>query len=294
MSKTKVVQGGDMFFKDDIRIDDTNITSTLSLPDTPIFSRDELRIMYNGHIFVATKTSTPNAQIKVYTLEFGLKEAKSPKEKEDKYFSDNSNLIDKIKSDFIKKCVRGISILDDDKHPLKGALGTQIGSELVERVVKEYDSKISPRAYTPPPGKGLITKLSDGSILNSYMNDCERVLLLDGKAYDLETIPEYISIFKNSFKPSFYKEVKKKCASASPEEIYQFLTDNSDKIHRKALPYVRNKIWYSNRSFKLLLDETYWIPQFRGKVDDLVSKYQKLIERKIKIDAIKESLGCKE
>lgn len=292
MEKNKVVQGGDMFFKDDIKIDDTKIASKLSLPDLPIFSRDELQVIYNGRIFVATKNSTPDAQIKVYTLDFGLEETKPPKEQEEKYFS--SKPVNELKEDFIKKCIKGISVLGDDKYPLKDALGTQIGSELIERIEKEYDSKISPANPTPPPGKSLITKLSDGSVFNSYMKDCERILIIDRKVYNLQTIPEYLSIFQQSFKPTFYQEVKKKCASATPEEIHKLLTDNSDKLHRKAFQYVRNKIWYNNRSFKLLLDGIYWIPQFRGKVDSLVSEYQTLIERQIKIDAVKEHLGGKE
>jgi len=274
----KVVEGDDMFFKDDIQIIDVEIAAPLSMPSNlPIFSRDELQIFYDGHIYVAVKERTPDALIKVYTETFGLKEIESPKEQEDEYFSGNSTLIDKLKADFIERAVNGISLLDDGS--LKGTLGPQISSELIEKITQEYAS------LTP---SGTSTKFNDGSVFNSYMKDCEQMLVLDGKAYKLITIPEYISKFQKSFEKSFYKKVQSMCCSAAPEEVYQLLTDNSHFVHRKVLPMVRNKIWHSNRSSKLLLDGTYWLPEFEGKTDNFVSKYEKLLERKIKIDTAKK------
>jgi hypothetical protein len=114
------------------------------------------------------------------------------------------------------------------------------------------------------------------------------VLLLDGKVYRLLTIPDYISKFQGSFEPKFYKDVQCKSGSATPEETAQLLTNNSDKIHRKALPLVRNKIWHSDKSFKLQVDGTYLIPEFEGKLSNLAAMYQKWLELKIKIDAAKE------
>ena len=283
----KVVQGDNMFFKDDVQIIDSEIATPLNMPpNIPIFSRDELQIFYNGHIFVATKETTKDALIKVYTLTYGLKEIESPKEQEDKYFSDNSALTDKLKADFIERSVNGIC-LQNNEH-LRGNLGTQISAELIERVTQEYSSLTNPITSAPLSVKGLIAKLNDGSLFNSYMKNFERALLLEKKLYSLATIPEYISKFQQSFNSDHYDNILNKCSSATPEEVYKILTDNSDKIHSKVLSLVRNKIWHSDRSFKLFLDGIYWIPEFKDKVDNSVSNYQRLLERKIKIDAAKK------
>jgi len=286
MRKPKVVAGDTMFFKDDIQIIDAELAVSLAIPsEIPIFSRDELQILYNGHIFVATKDKTNDREIKIYTQTYGLKEIESPKEQEDKYFLDYKTLIDKLKSDFIDRTVNGISIINSNS---KDILPIQLSSELVERITNEYGSFTQAKKYHSPPGKDVITKNNDGSIFNSYIHGYERVLLLDGKVYNLSTMPEYISIFQRSFEKEFYKEIQKKAYSATPEEVAKLLNNNSEKVHRKALPAVCNKIWHSNRSFKLLLDGIYWIPMYKEKVDNIIPVYEKLLERQIKIDAAKE------
>jgi hypothetical protein len=283
----KVVQGDDMFFKDDIQIIDMEIATPLSMPSPiPILSRDEMQIFYNGHVFVATKKKTKDAQVKIYTQTFGLEEVDAPKKQEDKYFSDNQTLIDKLKADFIERSVNGVSVSDST---IKGILGPTISSELVEKITREYSSVTPSGKHHTPPGKGLVTRNNDGSVFNTHVKGCERLLILEEKAYSLSTLAEYISKFEKSFKPSFYLQVQKKCQSmnTTPEEIAELLTKNADTIHRKALPMVRNKIWFSKRSFKLHLDDNYWVPEFEGKTDKLRSIYEKLLERQVKIDAAK-------
>jgi hypothetical protein len=276
----KVIRGGNIFFEDDIKIIDAELDCPLNLPAMPIFSRDELQIFYNGHVFVASKKPDKDKQIKVYTMTFGLEETDSPKAQEERYFSDNSAVIDKLKRDFVERVINGISVLD---MSTRGDI-SQLGKELAERINQRYSAILKPAKQTSA-GSGLIAKLEDGSIFNSEVSGCERVLILDKKVYELLTMREYISIFKESFDSSFYKKVQEACNSSTLEEISKMMLDNKDKIHRKVLPMVRNRIWHSDRSFRLYLDETYWIPQFRDNTSSLVTAYQKLIEKKVKIDA---------
>jgi hypothetical protein len=278
----KVVRGGNMFFEDDIKIIDSELDISLNLPSPPIFSLDELQVLYNGHVYLATKKKSDSGRIKVYTNVFGLKETDSPKPQEDKYFAENSDFIEKQKKDFIERVVNGISDLGSDSGRMMA--DPQIGQELAERINKVYSKMIKPDRQSDG-GKGLITKLEDGSVFNSEMQGCERILLLDNKVYELFTIPEYISIFKNSFEGGFYNELEKESNLLSPKEISDMIYKNKDKVHKKVLPMVRNKIWHSDKSGELYLDETYWIPQFKSDNNCLVQTYQKLLEKKIKTDA---------
>ena len=278
----KVIRGGNMFFEDDIQIIDSELDAALSLPAPPIFSRDELQIGYNGHVYVASKTPQKTGRIKVYTMTFGLKEVDSPKVQEDKYFSDNSDMINKQKQNFIERVVNGITEIDPSL--IKSKAGSQISQELSDRISKVYE-KINKPQKQNPAGKGLITKLDDGSVFNSEMQGCERVLILDRKIYDLLTIPEYVSIFQNSFEPTFYKKLEKDCTTLTPQEVSEIISKNTDKIHRKVVPKVRNKIWHSNHSGEIYLDGTYWIPHFRSENYDGAELYQKLLEKKIKVEA---------
>ncbi len=279
----KVIRPGGMFFEDDVKIIDAELDVPLNFPKPlPIFSRDELQILYNGHVYVASKTPSDDRRIKVYTCVFGLEETESPKTQEDQYFSANSSLLDKIKSDFVERVVNGVT--DISSARVRASAGSQLGKELADRIVSIYEKMIRPDSQVST-GKGLIAKLNDGSVFNTDMKGCEQVLVLDRKLYDLVTISQYLSIFETSIAPAFYKELQKASETLTPEEISKMMTKNKDKIHRKVLPMLRNKIWHSDKSGELFLDGTYFLPQFRQGYNELVESYQKLFERKLKIDA---------
>lgn len=265
----KVIRGGNMFFEDDIKIIDAELEKPMALPQPlPVVSRDELQIFYNGRIYLAVRSSGKN-HIKVYTLEFGLEETESPKVQEDRYFADNSGLIKKLSTGFVSSVMAGISILN-----IRDAQA--LSSELINRINQKYNQNKQPASGA---------KANDGSVFNSEINSYERVLVLDGKVYDLLTIPEYVSVFEKAFDKTFYASFQEACRTLTPEEISKMIDSNKDKVHRKALPLVRNKIWHSERSGRLYLDGAYLIPQFRGKLDDLKSQYQRFLEKKVKIDA---------
>ncbi len=271
----KVVDGGEMFFKDDIQIIDVELGSPLSIPvPLPIIDKDELQIFYKGQIYLLTeekgKEAIPDALFKAYTCNFGLREIATAKEHEVDYFTRNKKHFDQQKSDFIERTVNGIDVLDDE---LKGTLGPQISSELVERITQEYASLIS-------------SSTAAASVFESFTTD--RLLVRDGRVYSLLTIPEYIERFENGIRPSFYKKLLPFSVSATPEEIYKKITENENNVRRNAFPMLRNKIWHSQRSSKFLLDDIYWIPQYEGGLDELHKKYKKLLGRKVKIDAAKE------
>jgi len=272
-----------MFFEGDIKIIDAELDSPITLPTPiPVFSRDELQVFYNGHIYVASKNPADERKIKVYTMVFGLEEIASPKIQEEQYFSANSTLFDKLKSEFIERVVNGIN--DIGSGSVRARAGSQLGQELIDRINGVYANMKKP-AIQNLAGKGLITKLEDGSLFNTEMQGCERVLALDRKFYDLYTIPEYVSIFQGSMTPEFFKELQKASQSQTPEEISAMITKNKDKVHRKVLPMVRNKIWHSDKSGELYLDGTYFVPQYRAGYNEATEAYQKLLEKKLKIDA---------
>src|SRR3989344_6943406 len=274
----KVIRGGSVFFQDDVKIIDSELDSSLNLPlPLPIFLKDELQILYKGHIFTAGKNAPNESYLKCYTLTFNLQAIDTPKAQEDKYFLENAALLDKIKNNFIGRVVNCISDISDTSKRMP-----QLGSELTRIINEKYPSKAKTDKNS---GKGLISMLNDGSVFNEEMLECGRILIIDKKVYDLLTLPEYISNFENSFEKTFYKKVHEFSKSAAPEDISKMISENKEKINRKVLPKVRNNIWHSERSAKLYLDGTYWIPQFRGTYDALISAYQKILEKKVKVDA---------
>jgi hypothetical protein len=277
----KIVRGDDMWFKDDIQIIDSEIAEPLSLPkNIPIFSRDEMHILYNGHIFAASYSKTAHGLVALCGMEFGLEELETPKQQEAKYFAENEDAIRKLKKDFLERAVEGVSI-----DYAKNVLGAAISSELVEKVAQQY-ACVKP-AKAPLPGKGLIQRLDEESVFGN-MNGCEKLMLLDDKVYSLQTIPEYLEESIKAFRPEFRAEISKIKADTAPEDVVRFIDENRQHVTRKGGPAIIGRVWHSERSFKLYLDGVYWLPEHLGKKQDLVNQYRKLIERLIKIDAAKE------
>lgn len=275
-----------MYFLDDIKIIDTEVSAGLSLPTPqPIFSKDELMVFYKGHIFVPSKEQDPGAMIKIYTMEFGLAERDLPKKQEEEYFANHSKRIETLKENFLERAVNGLSVPEEGEA--MGVLGPQIGNDLTEKITQEY-SQYTQKAAHDSAGGGLITKADDGSVFGKYMHECKRALALEGRLYQLATIPEYISLFQSSFQPAFFSDAMDMAKTATPKVVSEYLSANSDKVNRKALPLVRNKIWYSERSFEIRLDGRYWVPQMLTSMDSIIDKYGKLLERRLKLDASKE------
>lgn len=299
----KVVQGADIFFKDDVKIIDSEIAAPLSLPVPyplfSLFSEEGLLLIYKGDIYATKKgaasgkpdklgeTDKSDNLIKLYSDVYLLGKASAIRDEEEKYFSTNKSKIDKLKEDFIERSVNGIYI--HELKDTKSSLGPHIASGLEKKINDYYNTAGTPAsahaAGTTAPA--LAANASD-SVFGTYMPDLQKILLADSRVYNLVTLPEYISKFEQSFKPSFFADVLAMSQTATPEEVSKYLTQNADKVHRKALPLVRNKIWFNDRSVKVLLDRTYWIPQLACKADELAKKYAKCIEQKVKQDAAKE------
>jgi hypothetical protein len=301
-SNGKIIDGEDLFFKDDVQIHKSQLEKKLSLPAPTLCQRDELQIIYKGNVFVIAKNpreSLPKTEIKVYTNVYGLQRAKAAdggaetiKSIEDRYFRENQDEISKAVHDMVSKSVTGIPLTlkkDDDSGDTACLVTNQIGSQLVDKINEHYASMKSSLPRNTG-GTGVISDSKDGSEFNNYFSGSIGLLVLDRKLYYLETMQEYIAKFQKAFEPSFYKEINSKCAAATPEEVADLLEKNAGKVHPKALPTIKNKIWLSKRSFKLYMDGTYFVPHCAGSVDKLEQEYSMRLEMKAKIDGVKKYL----
>ncbi|MBU0666026.1 MAG: hypothetical protein ABIC91_03635 [Nanoarchaeota archaeon] len=285
----KVVTGGDIFFKDDIKIIETEIEEPLKIPTPlPIFDLDEQKIIYNNHLFQLTDKPKTNDFVQVYFKRYWLVENSKPKDLEDAYMQKHLNQIQNLKEDFIERVINGTSIMGEKATITNSFIGKQISQELIEKISSSYSTFTSSIVHEKLPGKGDISRLNDKSVFGEYLKNCSRVMIFDDKMYQLETIPEYLQKFKSSFEPKFYQSLGKMVKNTTPEEIYKFLSDNSELVHEKALPLVKSKIWHSKESFQLFMDGTYWLPTYIDNLTNIQNDYQKLLERKMKLDAVKE------
>jgi hypothetical protein len=292
MGKTgTIVEFSDMFFEDDFKIDTSKISNTISIPvSLPVLSIDELTILYMGKIYFAYDDIKPEDKnhIKIYTKTLALRDGGSTKKYEEEYFKNNAALIDKLKKDFMNKVV-----IPDSNIPASVAanIAKSIGEELKRKILAHYDPIIKSleKSLTefPEHKKGSLTMLKDDSLLNKYFTLSRRSLILEDRVYTLLTFKEYLVKFEESIEPKFYESTTKLLESKNltPEEFTKYLDDNSDNIHPKAFPRIKNKIRHSDRSSRLFLDGIYWIPEYYGNISAIVDSYKSMIEMKIKVES---------
>lgn len=289
----KVVKGYEMVFSDDVSLVEAKIPMQLAIPrPLPVISEDELLIFYNCRVFKASQFKKGRHMIKIYKSTFSLEEAETPKQQEDKYLSDPA--VKKLKELFISECV--------DSSPVPAHA---VASALTEKINEAYASLLNPPSVKAP-GKGEITLLKEKSAL-AHLPESVSALLIDGKIYTLSTMHDYIfttvqkhleqikaknpcfnSDLANYMHPDFHKALEEKSQALSPEEFYQFMEDSKEMIERHVLALIRNKIWHSERSFKMFIDGVYLIPEYKESDAALRNNYAKLLERRIKLDAAKE------
>lgn len=278
----KIVKGDTIFFKDDIKINEEKIAESLNLAEIPVLT-ENLTLFYKGNLFYPTKEKTED-YIKIYTEIYGLKKADSVKLQEEQFFTKNGALISKLQEEFLKDFITGLECLDDT-HPFKTKLAYSALSGIEEKIIEYYNEQI--RQVEPLEGiEGKISEDKEG-ILNS-LKGLERAMIIENKLYNLITIPEYMVHFKNAFKPKTYEIIEKEIGGKNPEETSSILEKNRENIHKKVFSSLKNKIWNSKRSSKILLDGIYWIPDFKGSIAEIKDNYQKLIEMHIKIEALRK------
>lgn len=292
----KVVTGEDMMFKEDIKLIDSEIAKKFGINDSSeLIERDEFIVIYDHKIHVLdgkaladdSKKKKKQGYAKIYTSNFNLTEESTLEKIEEDYFNANKAKLDAIKDDFIKNSVKGITPKADGS--LKGCLGDVVSKELISKINEQYSDLLKSIKKTKTSLDDIAKEIYQKPIFSLLNKDNEKLAINDGRIYNLLTVGEYIAMFEKSFEPNYYKEIYTWADSGiSPEEISSHLMKNKDKVHRMAFPLIRNKIWHSDRSFKLYIDGKYYVPQISGSKKELESTYHELLEYKIKISAAME------
>jgi len=262
--RKKVVEGFDIFFKDDFSIVKSEIARRMELPTPYILDADELLIVYEDFLFVLSEEQCDENYMKIYTEIYGIERKGSLNELEEEYFEVNSSKIESLKRKFIENCIDVPPYLQKSIPEVRGKIADDIAEEIN-------------KTYHEPQGK-------KSSIFSCLGYD--PILIVDEKIYDLVTIPEFLQKFKRSFEPKFFKRLEEMSKNAKPEEVSRFLMRNKDKVHKDVLPVVRDKIWCNERSGEIFLNGKYFIPEYRERIGKLADAYMRMLERKVKLDAV--------
>ncbi|MBT5021232.1 hypothetical protein HOK51_04315 [Candidatus Woesearchaeota archaeon] len=178
-----------------------------------------------------------------------------------------------------------------DEQTLREA--QNISRDLINRIEQEYSQYSRARRNSRSTVVdsqidsllGLRDAPVDRSILKTHLMPGINFLKLDNGLYELLNYGEYLEIFKEKMDPIFYRDARRISSKELPETVNEFIGKNINHIQHKIRSRIKNKL----RGMILNMDGNYQIPIYVEEQDQLQSKYNKLTERKVKIEAVQDS-----
>jgi hypothetical protein len=129
-----------------------------------------------------------------------------------------------------------------------------------------------------------ITKLREDTALSELLKN-NNLMVINDKIYSLVTIKDFISYFREGISRPFYQQTQEIRPNVQPESVVRMLHENKRSIEHKYFSRIENKLLSS----KLKINNKYYLPILWGKTADLEDRYVKLLEKRIKIEAIEHN-----
>ncbi len=126
------------------------------------------------------------------------------------------------------------------------------------------------------------SRLNEDSVLKEFLGN-NNLMMIDDKVYSLDTYKNFLSYFERGFSATFFNQTQRIAATRIPDEVIEIIDQNKQNIDHKYFSRIRNKI----RSSHLKINNKHYQPKHWGQKEELVSRYKTLLEKKMKIEAVK-------
>jgi hypothetical protein len=127
-----------------------------------------------------------------------------------------------------------------------------------------------------------VTSASESSILVDELLGESNFLFVENRTYELYTIPKLMSEFKNKMSEGYFREISKVGPDVDPSIVIENVKKHYDQIDSSVLSRIINKL----KGTKLNIEGNYFFPLYFNETTDMISDYTKLIEKKLKIEAV--------
>lgn len=200
--------------------------------------------------------------LKVYTQKYGITKVKTVDDIVNSHVPQSPNYIsyiNSIKQQLVEEIQKGVNAENSF---------LEIGEKLRENIEKTYQKS---KKECSQKGK---------------------ILVIDKKSYELLTIPQHIETFRKSCEPNFFRELLEKSKTGTPQEISEFISNNTEKIATGAVRFIRDKIWYNSKSCEIFIDGKYYIPKISGYWGaEHFLHYKNMMACGIKLSVLESILG---
>ncbi len=265
-----------MLFRDDLPIDRDEVGSPLGLPALDL-AAEPFTVLYQHRLLLLRRAGADH-RAWIWGHEYGLLEEGTAGQAEAAYRARHAAEIAAATAAWLGRVLPGV-------EPT-AALQTW-GEALVETLRQAIAAAYPDQSRPPRPtvGQGTVLPRADGALLEQ-LQGFERVLLLDGKLYDLLTVPEYLARFERDVDPGLFTRLVEKAGQATPQEVAALMTSCRDLIRPAAFHALKGKLHHDRRTFALCLDGAYLVPEHAGAASQLLGAHNRLLERSLKTEAV--------
>ncbi len=126
-------------------------------------------------------------------------------------------------------------------------------------------------------------------LVNKYsIKKYEEFIYVDNKIYDLITVKDFVSKFKDYFNKNFYEKLEDKLSLSKPRIVSKYLRENEEEYYGKDLNKVCDKVWTNERTVQIFLNNEYMVHLFKEDAESFINNYKKWIELKTKMRGVKK------
>lgn len=272
----KIVAGGPIRFKEDLPLRAEDVARPLGLKLEGLLPQG-LSLPYKGWLFQLVRRPA-DSWARVWGQNFGLEPLGAIGALESVLVAGRRADVEQAQREWLRGVLGGASV--DEAATRWGA----VGARLIKEKVLEL-CVLPQRATRGRVGTGQIRWAAEASAMASMVG-YERVLLVDGKVYELLTLAEYVARFERAFEPDFFADVQSMCASLDPAGLCDMMRHNLDRMDKRTYSVIRGKVHFDRRTFELQLDGVYFVPEFVCRRDEFATGYEQAMERALKLEAV--------
>jgi hypothetical protein len=278
----RVVAGGPIQFRDDLPIVEAAIAEPLGLRAAGA-AIDELlpqvfSVWFKRRYFelASSGAASASARARIWDREYALVERPSALAREQAFLRAHAAAIAGAQRAWLGRVLGGAD---------PAALGAQAAALIAEKIAALCQLRTRPPQLEV--GKGELLRAQEESALAALQGH-ERLLLVDGKVYELLSLAEYLRRFERAFDAGLLRELEQACETATPAEICRRMGASLDRLDKRTYGVIRGKVHFDRRTFELELDGVYFIPEYLARRGELLSWYEAAIERALKLEALNQ------
>jgi len=265
--RRKVVPGSEVFFREDIRLNDDALRVELLLPPIPSFG--ELTILYRDKLWHLTENPPSADSMSLLRESFAVSEIGSVRAWEERYFHDHQAKFAEVQKAFLKTLAP--SLIDGAGNPVQNGYHHHLAATALERL--DYLLRATAGSLAQPK-HGPIGATS--TLLTAYPA-YDRSLFLDGRRYEILTVREFFELWRRGFRPSLVEKVLDDPRPWRAKELSDFLQKHAEEANPNALSVVRRRLHNRWRPMNLFLDGHDWVPEPRGTAASFERDWTRLL-----------------